>query len=99
MFSFTKDYMNCIAQASMFTYQRNERVMDAFDALFGVRQFTKKHPFHDVFWKFVGVEEASRIQYALDDMYSSLKKIPKHSRLQFKLDAHFQERFLSLKKK
>ena len=82
-----------------FTYQRDERVMDANDALFGVRQFTQKHPFKTMFWKFLGVEKPQIIKQIVGEIYDSIKKIPQHSRLKFQLDALFQERFLALKKK
>lgn len=98
MFSFTKDYMACVAHASLFTYQRDERVMDANDALFGVWQFTQKHPFKTMFWKFLGVQKPHIIKQAIEDAYDTMKKIPQHSRLRFQLDALFQERFLALKK-
>ena len=33
LFSFTKDYMECVAQAGLFAYQRDERIMDPTDVL------------------------------------------------------------------
>jgi hypothetical protein len=98
MFAFTKDYIACIAHASLFTYQRDERVMDANDALFGVWQFTQKKPFKTMFWKFLGIQKHQIMKEIMTEMYTSLKKIPEHSRLKFQLDGSFQERFLALKK-
>ena len=53
IFSFTKDYMESIAQASLFAYQRDERAIEASDILFGIWKYTQKHPFKDFFWKFL----------------------------------------------
>lgn len=91
--------MNCIAQASLYTYQRDERVMDANDVLFGAWHFTQRQEFKNLFWKFLGVKNTKHIQEAITFMYPEIKKIPQHSRLKFQLDARFQERFLALKKK
>ena len=98
MFTFTKDYMACIAQAGLFTYQRDERTMDSSDVLFGVRQYTQQQDFKDFFWKFIWRKQPKLIHTAIHDMYGTMKKIPKNSRLQFQLEGLFQQQFLSLKK-
>ena len=95
MFRFSEDYMESIAQAGFFTYQHGERVMDSTDVLLGVWQFTKKHKFFNLFWKFLGWQNPSILREVIKEIYGDhLKSLPKHSRIQFSIDGLFQEQFL-----
>ena len=100
MFRFSEDYMESIAQASFFTYQHDERVMDSTDVLLGVWQFTKKHKFFNLFWKFLGWQNPSILRKVIHDIYGeNLQALPKQSRIQFSIDGLFQEQFLAWKKR
>lgn len=98
IFSFTKDYMECIAQAWLFTYQRDDRTIEDTDVLFGVWRYTKKQSFNDFFRKFLGWKKPQLIDAMLKEMYPKIQAVPKNSRLQFHLTAWFQKTFLEFKK-
>ncbi len=97
-FSFTKDYLDCVAQAGLFSYQRGEKLIVADDILLGIYRFTKKHPFAFLFWKLFGFKDDKMLQWYIEETYQTLKKIPAQSRIKFQLDASIQEQFLTLKK-
>lgn len=100
MFAFTKDYMEAIAQAWFFTYQHGEHVMDSTDILLGTWQFTKKHTFFNLFWKFLWWKNPSILRKVIDEMYGDeLKQLPKQSRIKFTIDGFFHEQFLKWRKK
>jgi len=97
-FSFTKDYLDCVAQAGLFSYQRGEKLIVADDILLGVYKYTKKHPFAFLFRKLFGFKDDKMLQWYIEETYQTLKKIPAQSRIKFQLDASIQEQFLTLKK-
>ena len=97
-FNFTKDYLDCVAMAGLFSYQRGEKVVVADDILLGVYKYTKKHPFSFLFWKLLGFKDDKILQWYIEETYQTLKKIPPQSRIKFQIDSAIQEQFLNLKK-
>jgi hypothetical protein len=51
-FTFSKDYLESIANAGIFSYQQQQHIIKPDELLFGIYRFIKKKSFHKVFWQF-----------------------------------------------
>jgi len=92
-YTFSKDYMDCIAQAWLFTFQHNESVIQADDVFLWVRKYTKKQWFGDVFRRVLWIANgATFIESFIKTHYAgpSAAKVGKHT---FHLDPLFQKYF------
>lgn len=94
-YKFTQDYLDCIAQAGIFTFWHKEKLIQADDIFLWVRKYTQKADFDDIFWKLAGIKQwASVLKDFVTKHYTSLQaekvKTGKHT---FHLDPIFQDYF------
>ena len=97
---FTKDYLDCIAQAGLFTFQHNEQQIQADDVFLGIWKYTKKEGFGDVLWKLLWIVEGSIfIKEFISSHYTHQETLPSQGKHTFHLDPFFQEYFEAYSKK
>lgn len=98
MYQFTKDYLDCIAQAWLYTAKHNNSVIHADDVLLGVYQFTRSHDFHAIFWQFFGWKTPTIIESYGKKHYGVNKPNIDDKKLKLKLSGFLKEQFDGFKK-
>lgn len=94
-FTFTKDYLDCIAQAGLFTHQHDAKVIQADDVILGIYKYTARLPFCDLFRKFFGVKDHLVFKKYISRMRLSAKK--PEEKLTLQLASFFHDQFTFLK--
>ncbi len=90
---FTKDYLDCIAQAGLFTFQHNEQQIQSDDVFLWVWKYTNKQWYGDVFWKLLWITEWNTfIQSFISEHYTWTEQ-DKVGKFTFHLDPFFQTYF------
>ncbi len=99
-YTFSKDYLACIAQAWLFTYQHDEKKIQADDVFLWVWKYLKKSWYAHIFWMMLWNKDAGKV---VDDFvshhYTQFKSPPASWKMQFQLDPFFQSYFDVYKKK
>jgi ATP-dependent Clp protease ATP-binding subunit ClpC len=96
-FVFTKDYLDVIGSAWMFTAHHNEKVIQPDDMVLWVYAYVKKQPYGNTFWSFLGIPNHAFLQKITDSWYPQLGNRLPQWRMQLKLDDAFQKGFLHFK--
>lgn len=91
-FVFTKDYLESLAYAWFFTLKHDGKQISADDVVLGIYLFTKKHPIHEIFWKFCWFRDISLLDRYISSTYE-LKDGMTTIRETFQLSAFFEEHF------
>lgn len=96
-FTFTKDYLDCIAQAGLFTHQHNDKVIQADDVVLGIYKYTTRFQFCEIFWKFFGLKNHKVLKSYIDKLQLDAEKKSHEGKLTFQLASFFQDQFTLLK--
>ncbi len=92
-YTFTKDYLDCIAQAWLFTFKHDEQQIQADDVFLWVWKYTIKKWFSDVFWNLLWIQWWSKIVKDFIETHYEEWNQPKLGKHTFHLDPIFQEYF------
>jgi len=92
-FTFSKDYLDSIANAWIFSYQENQFIIQPDELLFGIYKFTKNHKFHAIFWSFFGLKDEAIIESYIQQRYEDTWKNISFKDVKFQLDSSFKSGF------
>lgn len=92
-FVFTKDYLEVIGAAGMFTAHHSEKVIQPDDMILWVYAYVQKQDYTDVFWSFLWINKHTFLQKITQTRYPNIWKRPPQWRMQLKLDDVFQKGF------
>lgn len=97
-FTFTKDYLDCIAQAWILSVNDSKKEINTDEVVLWVYMFTKKHSFHDLFWKFFWWESTDLLTQYAAKKYWEWVQVEWTKKLKLQLPALFNKEFSSLQK-
>lgn len=92
-FTFTKDYLDSIAQAGLFTYQADQQIIQADDVVLGVYMYSKNFIFFNLFWTFLWCKQPELLQEYINFTFKTIKKVPIRARMKFQLTGLFKDKF------
>jgi ATP-dependent Clp protease ATP-binding subunit ClpC len=92
-FIFTKDYLDSIAQAGLFTYQADQQVIQADDVVMWVYMYSKNYIFFNLFWSFLWCKNPELLQEYINLTFKTIKKVPVRARMKFQLTWLFKDKF------
>lgn len=101
-YTFTKDYLDCIAQASLFVIKKNidNTEISPDDVFLGVWKYIEKSWFADVFWKMLWSKFWSKMIWSyVDQKFPEDQKFPAQANVKFVLQKSFQDTFTLYKEK
>jgi len=84
-YQFTKDYLDCIAQAWIFSVNNEAQVIKADEVVLWIYQYTKKYEFHTLFWKFFWSTDIAKLDEYIVKHYATSEKIKNTKKLKLKL--------------
>ncbi len=97
-FKFTKDYLDCIAKAWMYSVKVNSQIIHADDLVLWVFSYTSAFDFHKLFWKFLWLEHTDCLQKFSEEHYWSDKPVQYWTKLKLELSWHVSKQFAWFKK-
>ncbi len=92
-FTFTKDYLDSIAQAGLFTYQADQQIIQADDVVLWVYIYSKNYIFFNLFWSFLGCKNPELLQKYINTTFKTIRKVPVRARMKFQLTGLFKDKF------
>ncbi len=101
-YTFTKDYLDCIAQASLFVMKKDveNNQIHADDVFFGVWKYIENSGYSEVFWKMLWSKFWSKLIWSyIEQSFPEDQTFPKQANVKFVLQKSFQETFTLYKEK